>query len=845
MLPPAFEKDLDNTDFDWVPCPVRGSVWANTELVDAEGENLTHEAAVAHEETYRPDPGDKIRRSALGLHPVPLCKVTHLYDIEGLGYDKAMEFMARVKSTDAPPRPEAPMQVDDGPSDDSTPQGKANDKCKPKSSANVPDSTGTQPDSGVGTSETTVSQEVETIEVVGEADNADQAEEGETQEKAPSDDMTPNQVKELLHGLMRKSTILDDCRNRVRSAVIKAIAECMKAMFKPFTGYIKDMGREVSSWHAGILSIRPQMVDCSYEKYRENLGLIREKMNAFYECARALNKTLDSNVHPTPAAQDDSGISDAEADAGDDPFQVEIPNIMTDVEESIANYGDEMARKVLEYTGGADISSYLGHIFSTGLNFQTSMWQLVTFEAVYLPMVMREQLRRDASTLRIFVECLPMLAPCAIPPPPFPTASAIQALPSSSVQTSQPSSSTVVADAKGPAGGIKAVPTSSASQTSAATTPKPVAATRVKVKVSPAATNTVLDKAVGRVVPVRDTQSGPNQSSVSTGRLASLAQASSTVWSRPQSEISPNSQPTVKRPRMDRTARPAATASSTPGLSSATAISIDDDEEIQFVDAVNDGTSVHVDAHGTQTTTSSSTPGDLDDELVSEYPEQVRIVVNGLRRNHYSADFPWMQDLRRRLPQGNRNSCNVDSMVAHVQAVQESDSYIKKSFISVESILNGDKDPEFFNADFKKTLTNVRRNQTFKSPPYSNMKSFQFDYLLACFLDKDGRPFPVNDKRFQTQMTGLTSLHSVPALSRPKIHSQGVSIEKIFCPHCGYFVNNPYTMSTHIRMHYRAGMFCGHKGCNYITNKPEGMVEHGESKHSYGTRTQTPSKAKK
>ena len=118
VLPPAFEKDLENTDFDWVPCPVRGNVWANTELVDAVGENLMHEVAVTHEETYRPDPGDKIRRSALGLRPVPLCTVTHLYDIEGLGYDKAMEFMARVKSTDAPSKPEVPMQVDDGPSDD-------------------------------------------------------------------------------------------------------------------------------------------------------------------------------------------------------------------------------------------------------------------------------------------------------------------------------------------------------------------------------------------------------------------------------------------------------------------------------------------------------------------------------------------------------------------------------------------------------------------------------------------------------------------------------------------------------------------------------------------------------
>ena len=48
-----------------------------------------------------------------------------------------------------------------------------------------------------------------------------------------------------------------------------------------------------------------------------------------------------------------------------------------------------------------------------------------------------------------------------------------------------------------------------------------------------------------------------------------------------------------------------------------------------------------------------------------------------------------MQELRRRLPQDNRNSRNIDSMVAHVLAVRESDPYIRKSFVSVESILKG------------------------------------------------------------------------------------------------------------------------------------------------------------
>ena len=439
VLPPAFEKGLENTNFDWVPCPIRGQVWANTELVDTEGKNLMHEVKVAPAETYRPNPGDKIRCSALGLHPVPLCDVTHLFNLKSIGYDRAMEFMARVRSADAPPKPAVPSHIDDGPSDDTTPQGKANGKCRPKSSANAPGSTDLLADEADKTGKTIESQEADTSEAAGETGDTGRTEGEEAQETTPSATRTSNEMRELIHGLMRKSTILDNCQARVRSAVSKAVAECTKAMFKPFTGYIEDMGCEVSLWHSGILSVRPKMVDCSYEKYRENSGLICQKTNAFYERAQALNRSLDEKVTPKPANQDDGGTSGAEVEDADDPFQVEIPNIMTDIEESITKYADEMAKKVLEYTAGADISSYLGHIFSTGLNFQTSMWQLVTFEAVYLPTVMREQLRQDASTLCLFVECLPTLAPCAIPPPPFPvvsTTSAIRALPMSATKVS-------------------------------------------------------------------------------------------------------------------------------------------------------------------------------------------------------------------------------------------------------------------------------------------------------------------------------------------------------------------------------------------------------------------------
>ena len=215
VLPPTFGKDTENINFDWVPCPVRGSVWANAELVDTQDDNLMHEVAVAHEETYRPDPGDKIRRSALGLRPVPLCDVTYLYNLDNLGYDKTLEFMARVRSADATPGSGAPGGPNDGPDDDATPQGKAPNKCRPKSSTKEPESTAPLLDVTDETGETLDSQEVDTDETAKEVDDMALAEGEETQDNTTSDNRTPNEVRELLHSLMKKSTILNECRVRV------------------------------------------------------------------------------------------------------------------------------------------------------------------------------------------------------------------------------------------------------------------------------------------------------------------------------------------------------------------------------------------------------------------------------------------------------------------------------------------------------------------------------------------------------------------------------------------------------------------------------------------------------
>ena len=211
--------------------------------------------------------------------------MTYLYNLDNLGYDKALEFMSRVRSADATPGPEELANPVDGPDDDTMPQGKATNKCRPKSSTKEPESTDLFLDAADETGETIHSQEADAGEAAEEVDDTALAEGDEIQDDAPPASMTANEVRELIHSRMRKSTILDECRVHVRSAVGKAVAERTKVTFKPFTGYIEDMGREVSVWHAGILSVRSKMVDCNYEAYRENSSLIREKTNAFYEHA--------------------------------------------------------------------------------------------------------------------------------------------------------------------------------------------------------------------------------------------------------------------------------------------------------------------------------------------------------------------------------------------------------------------------------------------------------------------------------------------------------------------------------------------------------------------------------
>ena len=233
------------------------------------------------------------------------------------------------------------------------------------------------------------------------------------------------------------------------------------------------------------------------------------------------------------------------------------------------------------------MTSYLGHIFSTGLNFQTSMWQLIMMEAIDLPTVMREQLCWETGTLHLFPEVIPFLRPCSVPPPPLP----VVEWPTLLVSKETPGMS----GGKPP---LLSLPDNS--QTTAKVAglgvPTPVQATpvgsipkqntplsgrqRLQLKgglkflscaIAPVISGSEgANKSVVHVAPSHKAQK-PSMTVSLSPLLLSLAQSSSSVRCHPGGSVSLSCQPTVKRQRLDENANPMA-----PGTSVAAAIPIDD-----------------------------------------------------------------------------------------------------------------------------------------------------------------------------------------------------------------------------------------------------------------------------
>ena len=344
VLPLAFGTNANAQDFDWVPRAICGVMWSNYQFVDAENndENFTHMVPVA-------PPTVPINAESTGPGSIP--------------------------------------------KNDSHSISKATEKCKVKSSMKswaevADDSSERQKPNEVG-----VTTGVATATVGGD-----------TLTSSSLNSPMVNQACEIVCCLFHQSKILDECRVRVARAVGKAVSEHSTQLYLPFTSYISSVSDAVEVWHMRIMVIHPEMAHCDYDMYCICAVDIIEKTQEYFGRLQDLNTILKQQMTTPkpvqtvkPSSDHDSGMgssSDSPVVQAHDtptgstpikmastdvanPFPEEIMCIMQDVESSVEKYVQAMTMVVTKYLGGIEVTAYLGHIFSTGLNFQTSMWQLV------------------------------------------------------------------------------------------------------------------------------------------------------------------------------------------------------------------------------------------------------------------------------------------------------------------------------------------------------------------------------------------------------------------------------------------------------------------------------------
>ena len=184
----------------------------------------------------------------------------------------------------------------------------------------------------------------------------------------------------------------------------------------------------------------------------------------------------------------------------------------------------------------------------------------------------------------------------------------------------------------------------------------------------------------------------------------------------------------------------------------------------------------------------------------------------------------WIKCLHLQLPQKPRSKCNVDDMMGFMLLEWKTNRYMQQCIFSMAGIHNRMEGK--FSDEFKDIMEHARISQKFWSARGKHEKEFEFDYLPCYFFNTNDKAFPNDDPRQCGVMCGL-------------------ALEYMFCPHCGYFVNNLRTMNTHVRKHYKAGLFCAHSKCNFITNHVKVMLQHGMLIHGYGKKSKnTPIKSK-
>ena len=151
-----------------------------------------------------------------------------------------------------------------------------------------------------------------------------------------------------------------------------------------------------------------------------------------------------------------------------------------------------------------------------------------------------------------------------------------------------------------------------------------------------------------------------------------------------------------------------------------------------------------------------------------------------------------------------------------------------------------------FSSQFRNIMECAHSREKFQSARGRHEREFEFDYLFCCFFHTNGKAFPNNDNHMLGVMCGLAALHKAAVLGRCKVQlSNGSNMGYMFCPHCGYFTNNAPAMNTHVRKHYKVGLFCGGPECNFLMNKVDAMLQLGSLFHNFGKKNKgTPIKTK-
>ena len=240
---------------------------------------------------------------------------------------------------------------------------------------------------------------------------------------------------------------------------------------------------------------------------------------------------------------------------------------------------------------------------------------------------MREHYLHETETLRLFAKILPIIAPCSIPPPPFPIVAPVSSVShnvsDSSVCGPQPPlmpSCSGTATDMGPItpAATLAMPASGDTQTDARLSGPQKLLSRLSSKMlsyssAPAVgTREGVNKVVVHVAPSRDVLKPIKVAAISL-LLMNIAQLSSTIRCRPGEGAPLNGQPNIKRQKLDENAIPAAS-----GTSTSTAIAIDsvakgdeDDDGIEILEDEDDGDAgaavIVVDTQGNATTSTPHT----------------------------------------------------------------------------------------------------------------------------------------------------------------------------------------------------------------------------------------------